>query len=197
MWVWTNETQPSSFPEIGVWIKPLSGSCWFWFTPCEYERPYRDIYSFQFFNVWGAEESFFNWTFEFFQKLQIFLGFGSYPRFLIWNWIAFRCGFRCILRMFLLSVVFLLCSSVSSVPSDDSQNLLAINKSNKTHRGTNKPRQYYQYFVIQIYNWWKRQNPWHAHRPLGFFPNVNKYRGKRLRIKMPNECYKKFRDSRL
>ena len=32
-----------------------------------------------------------------------------------------------------------------------------INKSNGTHGGTNKPRQSYQYFVIQIYNWWKRQ----------------------------------------
>ena len=49
-----------------------------------------------------------------------------------------------------------------------------INKSNETHRGTNKPRQSNQYFVIQIYNWWKRQNPWHADRSLGFFPNFNK-----------------------
>ena len=81
--------------------------------------------------------------------------------------------------------ILLLYSSISSIPTDDSQNLLAINESNETHRGTNKPRQSYQYFVIQIYNWWKRQNPWHAHRPLGFFPNFNKYRGKGLRIKIP------------
>ena len=53
-------------------------------------------------------------------------------------------------------VVFSACSSFllfscpvlllySSVPSDDSQNLLAINKSNEIHRGTNKPKQSYQY----------------------------------------------------
>ena len=50
-----------------------------------------------------------------------------------------------------------------------------INKSNETHRGTNKPRQSYQYFVIQIYNWWKKLNPWHENISLGFFPNFNKY----------------------
>ena len=32
-----------------------------------------------------------------------------------------------------------------------------INKSNSTQGGTDKPRQSYQYFVIRIYNWWKRQ----------------------------------------
>ena len=186
--MWTNETQPSSFPEIRVWIKFLFGSCWFWFTPCKYERPYRHIYSFQFFNVWGAEESFFNWTFEFFQKLQIFSVSGAIRD----SWFEIDslsdvdfAVFSACSSSLLFSCAVLLCSSVSSVPSDHSQNLLAINKSNKTHRGTNKPRQSYQYFVIQIYNWWKIQNPWHAHRPLGFFPNFNKYRGKGLRIKIP------------
>ena len=46
-----------------------------------------------------------------FKNSSFFLGFRSYPWFLIRNWLAFRCGFCCILHMFLLSVVFLLCYS--------------------------------------------------------------------------------------